>query len=87
MTEHIDWDSMLAKVKLEDDAVGEITPVLRPCPFCGGEALLEPYKARKGYEASIQCNQCLASMATITYDEEETAVRKVVEAWNRRAGE
>ena len=23
---------------------------LLPCPFCGGEAVLEPYNARKGYE-------------------------------------
>ena len=35
MTEHIDWNYMFANVKLEDDAVGDITPVLRPCPFCG----------------------------------------------------
>lgn len=60
---------------------------LKPCPFCGGEALLEPYRARKGYEASIQCNQCLCSMSTITYDEEETAIEDVVKAWNRRVNE
>lgn len=35
MTEHIDWNYMFANVKLEDDAVGDITPVLRPCLFCG----------------------------------------------------
>lgn len=57
---------------------------LKPCPFCGGEAFLEPYRVRKGYEASIQCNQCLCSMSTITYDEEETAIESVVKAWNRR---
>ena len=60
---------------------------LGKCPVCGGEALLEPYKARKGYEASIQCNSCLGRMITITYDDEKTAVKKVIEAWNRRAGE
>ena len=60
---------------------------LKPCPFCGGEALLEPYEARKGYEASIQCNSCLGRMISITYDDEKTAVKKVIEAWNRRAGE
>lgn len=57
---------------------------LKPCPFCGGETFLEPYRVRKGYEASIQCNQCLCSMSTITYDEEETAIESVVKAWNRR---
>lgn len=60
---------------------------LKPCPFCGGEALLEPYRARKGYEASIQCNQCLCSMSTITYDEEETAIEDIVKAWNRRVND
>lgn len=60
---------------------------LKPCPFCGGEALLEPYRARKGYEASIQCNQCLCSMSTITYDKEETAIEDVVKAWNRRVND
>lgn len=60
---------------------------LKLCPFCGGEALLEPYRARKGYEASIQCNQCLCSMSTITYDEEETAIEDVVKAWNRRVND
>ena len=59
---------------------------LKPCPFCGGEAVLEPYKARKGYEANIQCNGgCLALMRTITYDTEEEAIENVVKAWNRRA--
>ena len=60
---------------------------LKPCPFCGGEPLLEPYEVRKGYEASIQCNSCLGRMITITYDDKKTAVKKVIEAWNRRAGE
>ena len=60
---------------------------LKPCPFCGGLAFLEPYKARKGYEATIQCEQCLCSMSTITYDEEEEAVEAVTEAWNKRAGD
>ena len=60
---------------------------LKPCPFCGGEAFLEPYRVRKGYEASIQCNQCLCSMSTITYDEEETAIEDIVKAWNRRVND
>ena len=59
---------------------------LKPCPFCGGEAVLESYKARKGYEANIQCNGgCILYMSTITYDSEEEAVEAVVNAWNRRA--
>ena len=61
---------------------------LKPCPFCGGKAVLEPFRARKGYEAVIQCNGgCLALMRTITYDTEEEAVEAVKNAWNRRAND
>ena len=44
---------------------------LKPCLFCGGEALLNEFPVRKGYEASIQCDgggYCFALMTTITYD-------------------
>ena len=58
---------------------------LKPCPFCGGEAVLERYKARKGYEATIQCNGgCLLYMTTITYDTEEEAIETVINRWNTR---
>lgn len=61
---------------------------LKPCPFCGGKAVLEPYKARKGYEANIQCNGgCLLNMHTITFETIEEAVENVVEAWNCRQKE
>lgn len=61
---------------------------LRACPFCGGEAVLEENKVRKGYEAAVSCNGlCLAHMFSITYDTEQEAVEAVVKAWNRRAGE
>ena len=59
---------------------------LKPCPFCGGEAVLETFNTRKGYEATIQCNgRCILYMSTITYDTEKEAVENVVKAWNRRA--
>ena len=59
---------------------------LKPCPFCGGEAVLEENKVRKGYEAAVSCNgRCLAHMFSITYDTEQEAVRAVAAAWNRRA--
>ena len=58
---------------------------LLPCPFCGGEAVLESYKARKGYEATIQCNGgCILYMNTITYDTEEEAIEAVIKRWNTR---
>ena len=58
---------------------------LKPCPFCGGKAVLEPYKARKGYEATIQCNGgCIVYMTTITYDTAEEAIETVIKRWNTR---
>ena len=58
---------------------------LKPCPFCGGEALVEEFPARKGFEASISCCNCPTSMVSITYDTQEEATKSIAEAWNRRA--
>lgn len=60
---------------------------LKPCPFCGNDAMLNEYKARSGYEASVQCSQCSASIASITYDTQQEATEEVVIEWNRRAYE
>lgn len=58
---------------------------LMPCPCCGnGNAALESWKSRKGYEASVKCCGCLLQMASITYDKEEEAVEAVTKAWNAR---
>lgn len=59
---------------------------LKPCPFCGSEAMLESFKVRKGYEANVVCCECLVNMPTITYDTEEEAIQAVVRDWDRRAG-
>ena len=58
---------------------------LKTCPFCGGEALLEEFSVRKGFEACIVCSNCSVSMLTITYDTQKEATEAVVEHWNRRA--
>ena len=61
---------------------------LKPCPFCGGDAVLFERTARKGFEAYIACNgSCLATMDSITYDTQGEAVEAVTEKWNRRVGE
>ncbi len=57
---------------------------LIPCPFCGFTASIETFKVRKGYEANVHCDYCLASMSTITYDTEEEAYLAAIKAWNRR---
>lgn len=58
---------------------------LKPCPFCGGKAMVESFAVRKGFEANIVCTDCLVNMPTITYDTEEEAIAAVEKAWNRRA--
>ena len=51
---------------------------LKLCPFCNGEAVLEHFKSRKGYEATIQCNgECVLYMSTITHDTEEEAIESI----------
>ena len=56
---------------------------LKPCPVCGGAATLKSRKARKGYEAAIQCSEgCVLCMTTITYDTEEEAIRTIIKRWN-----
>lgn len=61
-----------------------MTNELIPCPFCNGSASIEVFKVRKGYEANVQCDYCLASMPTITYGTEEEALQNAIKAWNRR---
>jgi Lar family restriction alleviation protein len=57
---------------------------LLTCPFCGNKAVLEPIEVRKGYEAVVHCNGCLASIHTITYETEEEAIINATTSWNRR---
>ena len=59
---------------------------LLPCPYCGSDnVVLESYKARKGYEAYVQCNGgCMAMQHTITYDTLEEAEAEARRLWNTR---
>lgn len=59
--------------------------VLKPCPFCGSSVLqCVTLGARKGFETDIHCDECSASIHTITYDTEAEAVSAAMLAWNRR---
>ena len=51
---------------------------LKPCPFCGGEAVIDvdPDAVRWKYYAV--CNRCCATSG-LTY-----TPQKAIEAWNRR---
>ena len=54
--------------------------ILKPCPFCGGEAeVLTAESMNGGYLFGIMCNDC-RSRGDV-YDTEAEAI----EAWNRRS--
>lgn len=54
---------------------------LKPCPFCGGNAL-GPTDA---WPHIIACEKCGASVKGFSYDED--GKREAAEKWNRRAKE
>lgn len=66
---------------------------LKPCPFCGGEALVWTQNGKYDYFAYIRCDTCSARSKTVVtkleIDEEgfwdSTAYIRLVAAWNRRA--
>ena len=70
---------------------------LKPCPFCGCEAVLavDERFCRSGdilNQIMIQCTKCGAIMEGDTYQFnkrifDERAKNQVIEAWNTRVGE
>ena len=57
--------------------------VLKPCPFCGGEAdVIEHLFHGLDSLYGLQCKKCKAK-TYLFYESEE----KAIEAWNRRTGE
>lgn len=68
---------------------------LKPCPFCGGEALFWTSKGRYKDFAYIQCDTCSAKSKTVVsqfyVDDDEfwdsTACDRLTGAWNRRCSD
>lgn len=55
---------------------------LRPCPFCGGEAVVE--LATRGAKVACRDRACIGSLTSHAVFESK---RDAVSAWNRRDGE
>lgn len=62
-----------------------IENTLETCPCCGKPALLNAYKARKGFESNVQCSACGMSYSSgVTYDTELEAATEAANGWNTR---
>lgn len=59
--------------------------ILKPCPFCGGEALLRSYVIQTGYQSNVTCKdgKCPASRYYTVRQTPAQAVKR----WNTRYGE
>ena len=65
------------------DSVSEQTEQgLKPCPFCGGEAVLINTRAFGESCKSVMCIKCRATVSNFAGDMQE---ERATEAWNRRA--
>ena len=62
--------------------------ILKPCPFCGGEARIVVLK--KGFKSIIVCMTRECGFRRHSYnngDTDENAARRLIAAWNRRVSD
>ena len=54
----------------------ELMSILKPCPFCGGEAEIAIYLNQQW---TIKCTKCFCEISSYDLDSDE-----MIKAWNRR---
>lgn len=59
---------------------------LLPCPFCGGEAVIE-HTSQYGNSSYVMCVKCHARTTGYFDSKTETADERATNAWNGRVGE
>ena len=57
---------------------------LKPCPFCGGEAVLNDFECER-ICSYVKCRECGAESGLVKMSAEYSSDGKAVERWNRRA--
>jgi hypothetical protein len=55
---------------------------LKPCPFCGGEAVIRVLMGKE-YISPIHSKNCV--MKTNTWLQSSLPIKKQIKVWNRRA--
>lgn len=62
---------------------------LKPCPFCGGEAILKPYQHDPDLEDfwTVQCKNCFVELSMDSNRYVLTSRKHAIQAWNTRADE
>ena len=87
--------SIITKV-ITREKENDMGDILKPCPFCGGEAKLERIQHDKRDNMFIQCKNCGCATRIFSCDInliprrvklDDKRISPVVEAWNRRADE
>lgn len=58
-------------------------PNLKPCPFCGGKAMMLPIESNRTY-SMVKCLTCGAESGMVKISAEYSSDEIAVEKWNRR---
>lgn len=64
-----------------------MTDKLKPCPFCGGKAVIGQTKKSLKAQYSVSCinSQCIANRLGNPFVMHYLSTTEAIEAWNRRA--
>ena len=71
----LDYEEAKMFEKLFNDTIDRVEPELKPCPFCGGKAVLHNPAPNKTW---VTCTECCCE--TMLYVFKDTAIN----AWNNR---